>query len=203
MFVNDGSTDNSLKMLKKISEKDKKVKAISYFPNRGMGHAHRTIYNNSAGDIIIIMDADLSTPADIMFPLIKTLNKENLDMVIASRYAGTKADVPFFRSLPSWVYYFANKILFKFKVRDSQSGFMAFRSSAIKSLNLTSNKFEIHVELLAKMQRKGYKIKEIPAEYVQRVEGSKFNVLTDGPKTLLSTFKIWWNLKKIKKKNES
>lgn len=190
IFVNDGSSDKTPEIGKEIEKKDKKFRLISYFPNRGMGHAHRQIYTNSTGDVTIILDADLSTPANVIFPLIKTLTEENLDMVIASRYAGQKADIPFSRWFPSWCYYFFNKFLFGFKVRDSQSGFAAFRSSAVKSLNLKSNKFEIHVEVLSKMQKKGYKIKEIPAEYKQRMEGAKFSVFKDGPKTLLDTLRV-------------
>jgi len=195
MFADDGSKDRTLQILKEIADKDKKVKILSHYPNRGMGYSHRQLFKNATGDIIIILDADLSTPASIIFPLIKALNQEKLDAVIASRYAGIYGQVPFFRDFPSWLYYFLNKLLFGFKIRDTQSGFVAFNALPIKSLKLNSERFEIHVELWAKMQKKGYKFKEIPAEYVARIEGSKFNILTDGPRTVLQTFRIWWDLK--------
>ncbi|HUS50743.1 MAG TPA: glycosyltransferase family 2 protein [Candidatus Paceibacterota bacterium] len=196
LFVNDGSKDKTEEILKEIEKKDKKVKVISYFPNRGMGYGHRQIYNNSTGEITIIMDADLSTPPSTMFPMIKTLQEDKVDVVLASRYVGIKAKIPFFRWLPSWTYYLINRILFNFKVRDSQTGFVAYRSSAIKSIDLKANKFDIHVEVLAKLKKKGYKMKEIPAEYTHRTEDAKFSVLKDGPKTLLDTFRVWRNLKK-------
>lgn len=198
MFANDGSKDKTFEILKKIAEKDKKVKILSHYPNKGMGYSHRQMYKHATGDIIIILDADLSTPPSIIFPLIKTLNQKSLDMVIASRYAGIKGKIPVSRDIPSWCYYTMNKILFGLKVRDSQSGFVAFKADKIKNLRLTSDRFEIHMEILGKMQKKGYKIKEIPAEYVARVEGSKFNVLIDGPKTVLRTLKVWWNLRNYK-----
>ena len=196
IFVNDGSKDKTEEILKKIEKIDKKVRVISYFPNRGMGHGHRQIYTNSTGEITIIMDADLSTPPSIMFPLIKTINDENIDVVLASRYVGSEVDIPFFRWLPSWIYYLLNRLLFNFKVRDSQTGFVAYKSSAIKSVDLKAEKFDIHVEVLAKLRKKGYKMKEIPAEYKHRTEDAKFSVIKDGPKTLLNTLKVWRNLKK-------
>ena len=195
MFADDGSKDRTLEILKGIADKDKKVKILSHYPNKGMGYSHRQLFKNATGDIIIILDADLSTPPSIIFSLIEILNQEDLDAVIASRYAGIYGQVPFFRDIVSWLYYFLNKFLFGFKIRDTQSGFVGFKASAIKSLKLNSDRFEIHAELWAKMQRKGYKFKEIPAEYVARVEGSKFNTLTDGPDTVLRTFKVWWDLK--------
>ncbi|MBU1136569.1 MAG: glycosyltransferase family 2 protein [Nanoarchaeota archaeon] len=198
IFANDGSKDKTLDILKKIAARDKKVRVLSHYPNKGMGYSHRQLYNHATGEITIILDADLSTSPNIIFPLIKTLNQENLDMVIASRYAGVQGEIPISRDIPSWCYYFMNRILFGLKVRDSQSGFVAFKSPVIKSLGLTSDRFEIHMEVLGKMQKRGYKIKEIPAEYIARIEGSKFNVLTDGPKTVLRTIKVWWNLRGFK-----
>jgi len=196
IFVNDGSKDKTEEILSEIAKKDKKVKVISYFPNRGMGYGHRQIYTNSTGEITIIMDADLSTPPSIMSSMIRTLRKEDVDVVLASRYVGSKVKIPFFRWLPSWMYYLINRILFNFKVRDSQTGFVAYRSSAIKNVDLKANKFDIHVEVLAKLKKKGYKMKEIPAEYKHRTEDAKFSVLKDGPKTVLDTFKVWRNLRK-------
>ncbi len=195
LFANDGSKDNTEKVLMEIAKKDKKFKPISYHPNRGMGYAWRQMFAAATGDIIIILDADLSTPASIIFPLIKTLNQENLDAVIASRYAGIYGKIPFSRDVGSWCYFFLNKLLFGFKIRDTQSGFVAFKADALKSLNLVSDRFEIHAELWSKFFKKRHKVKEIPAEYKARTEDSKFSVFTDAPKTVLKTFKVWWNLK--------
>src|SRR3989338_5060767 len=60
IFCNDGSTDNTLKLLTEIERQDEKVKIMSYSPNKGPGYAFRQMYSKARGEILIHMDADLA-----------------------------------------------------------------------------------------------------------------------------------------------
>jgi glycosyltransferase involved in cell wall biosynthesis len=193
IFANDGSEDNTERVLKEISRKDGKVKVISWWPNKGPGYASRQLYKNVSGDIVIQMDADLSVGPTIFKKFIKELG--NADMIIASRYEGIKANYPLYRWLVSRVYYIICEILFNLRIKDLQSGFFAFNGDIIDSIELKSSGFEINVELFAKIKKKGYKIKEIPTKFIHRKEG-EYNILKKGPFQLFETFKIWRELKK-------
>ena len=181
IIANDGSIDNTLEIIKGIQKKDRKVKILSWKKNRGMGFTHRALYKATQGNIIIEMDADLSIKPTIFKDFLKYI--KDYDVVVASRYAGKKGKIPLYRKIPSRVYFLLVRSLFKIEVKDISTGFIAFRKKALESLKLYSDKWEIHVELLSKLNQKNYRIIEIPAHYVHRAKDEKFNMLIDGPIT--------------------
>ncbi len=189
IFASDGSADNTLAILKKISAFDARVRVLSWDVNQGMGFAHRMLYQAAQGDFVVQMDADLSTPVDII-PFLLNALKDN-DVAIASRYMGVKPQVPLARKIASRVYFLGISFLFRLGINDTQSGFVAFRKAALKNIFLKSKRFEVHIELLSKLKRNGCRIIEIPSPYIHRIEGSKFNLFKDGVITLLSTLRVW------------
>ncbi|MFH1644752.1 MAG: glycosyltransferase family 2 protein [bacterium] len=66
IFVNDGSADNSLKILKELSDHDKNLKIISFTRNFGHEAATTAGINNSAGDAVVLIDADLQDPPELI-----------------------------------------------------------------------------------------------------------------------------------------
>ena len=66
IFVNDGSKDNSLKILKELSNKDKNIKIISFIRNFGHEAATTAGINHSTGDATVLIDADLQDPAELI-----------------------------------------------------------------------------------------------------------------------------------------
>lgn len=194
IFANDGSTDNTKKILENIVSKGNKTRLISWQKNKGLGYALRCLYKTVKKDSIIQMAADLSIQPIIFNKFLR--NIKTYDVVIASRYKGIKGKIPFCRKLSSRVYYLLCKSLFRTKIKDISSGFMAFRKSVLENLNLKSDGFEIHIELMCKLKQKGYNIKEIPAHYSHRGKGSKFNMLIDGSLTCYRTV-LFWIKKKI------
>ena len=194
IFANDGSTDNTKKILESIIVKDKKIKLITWDKNKGLGHTLKNLYKSGKGDIIIQMAADLSIDPAIFNIFLKYI--KDYDVVIASRYKGIKGKIPFYRKFPSRIYYLLCRFLFGIKIKDILSGFIAFRKDIIKSLNLKSNRFDIHIELMYKLKQKNYKVLEIPAYYSHRSRGSKFNILIDGPLTFYRTLLFWMKKKR-------
>jgi len=187
LFRNDGSTDNSEEVLKKISKNDEKVHFFSN-SNHGLGYVLRKLFKSAKGEYIVYFDADVYLSFDLT--ILSTLLKKmyNVDVIITSRYQ--KGKVPFSRLLPSLVYRAINRILFGINILDVGSGFVLFKKNVLDSVELYSNGFNIHVELFTKIKKKGYKVTEIPVAY-SHWKGGSFKVLKHGPTTLIETFKLW------------
>lgn len=85
IFVNDGSKDNTLKILKELNKKDKKVKYISFSRNFGKESAMYAGLEYSKGDYVAIMDADLQDPPYLLKEMYETLKEKNFDCVATRR----------------------------------------------------------------------------------------------------------------------
>jgi len=81
LFVNDGSKDNTLNLLKEMAKKDKRVKYLSFSRNFGKEAAILAGLKNINGDYITLMDADLQDPPEKLIEMYELLQKENLDIV--------------------------------------------------------------------------------------------------------------------------
>src|SRR4030066_2323185 len=95
--VNDGSLDNTVEILNKLAEKDTKLKIVSYPKNIGRGMALRKGFQESKGEMVISIDADLSYDPNYILDLVGTLkNGQDIDFVLASPYmpGGDVRNVP-------------------------------------------------------------------------------------------------------------
>ena len=81
LFVNDGSKDDTLNLLKEMAKKDKRVKYLSFSRNFGKEAAILAGLKNINGDYITLMDADLQDPPEKLIEMYELLQKENLDIV--------------------------------------------------------------------------------------------------------------------------
>ena len=176
--VNDGSLDNTLEILNKLTEQDEKLRIVSYEKNVGRGMALRKGFQQSEGEIIVSIDADLSYNPRYIIDLVDTLNKEfGIDFVLASPYmpGGGVENVPFLRL---WISKLGNKILrlaLPNRIYTSTGIFRAYRRKVIDSLELESDGKEIHLEILSKALALGFRVKEVPAVLSTRRRGkSKF-----------------------------
>ena len=110
IFVNDGSKDNTLNVLKKLySENKDSVKYISFSRNFGKESAMLAGLKESTGDLITIMDVDLQDPPEIIPEMIKKMKKENLDCV-GSRRTTRKGEPPIRSFFARKFYQIINKI---------------------------------------------------------------------------------------------
>ncbi|MEE1133313.1 MAG: glycosyltransferase family 2 protein [Methanobrevibacter sp.] len=85
ILVNDGSKDNTLKLLKELASNDANVKYISFSRNFGKESALYAGLKNSSGDYIAVMDADLQDPPNLLPEMIETLDREDYDIVATRR----------------------------------------------------------------------------------------------------------------------
>ena len=133
IFVNDGSTDNTLENLLKVKEKDKRVKIVNLMGNFGQTAALSAGFDLASGDIIVSMDGDLQDdPTDIL-ALIEKFD-EGYDIV--SGWRKERKENLFIRRIPSIV---ANKLLARISgvnIHDFGATMKAYRAEVIKNIKL-------------------------------------------------------------------
>jgi dolichol-phosphate mannosyltransferase len=191
VVVNDGSTDNSADIAREVAADNKRLRLIEYPYNRGRGYALRTGINSALGDIIVTTEIDLSWGQTIVNELVEAMHRwPDADMVVASPHlpGGCYKNVPLKRILYSRI---GNRIIraCMSNVVTMNTGMTrAYRREVIRSLPLTEEGKEFHLEVILKAKSLGYRIREIPAvlewkEYklndqtIRRKSSSKINKL--------------------------
>ena len=96
LFIDDGSTDGTLKVIKNLSKKDSRVKYISFSRNFGKEAAIFAGLNHAIGEYVGIMDVDLQDPPELIIPMYEALRTEDYDCVATCR--GTRNGEPALRS---------------------------------------------------------------------------------------------------------
>ncbi len=171
IFVNDGSLDKSLDMLKHISSNDGSVKVISFSRNFGQTAALVCGIDFAEGEIVLFMDGDLQNdPNDIP----KLLLKINEGFDVVSGWRKDRKDAFFNRRLPSIL---ANKlisIIGGVHLNDYGCTLKAYRASVLKDIKLYG---EMHRFIPIYASWVGARIAEIPVNHRPRIHGkSKYNI---------------------------
>jgi glycosyltransferase involved in cell wall biosynthesis len=171
IFINDGSFDNSEKIIREIASQDKNIKIINFRKNFGQTAAISAGIDFSKGDIIIPIDADLqNNPADI--PKLIEKIEEGYDVV--SGWRKNRKDKLISRRLPSWI---ANKIISlitKINLHDYGCTLKAYRREIIKGVKLYG---EMHRFIPVYTYWMGGKITEVVVDHRPRIHGkSKYNI---------------------------
>lgn len=166
LFIDDGSTDKSLEILKELHTRDPRVKIIQFRKNFGQSAAISAGFDLCRGDRIITMDGDLQNdPADI--PLI--LDKLNEGYDIVNGWRKNRRDKFLTRKLPS---FFGNKLISfitKVKLHDYGCTLRGFRREVVKNLTLYG---EMHRYIPAIASRMGIRSTEIPVHHRARKFGT-------------------------------
>lgn len=172
IMVDDGSTDGTKEILKRMeeSEENKKYKIFFHSKNMGKGAAIRTAVHYATGDIIVIQDADLEYDPKDYEDLIKLIINERADVVYGSRLCGGKPSraFKFTHLLGNKFLTFVTNILYDATLTDMETCYKAFRADVIKGINIKSNRFEFEPEITAKVLKKKYHLYEAPISYYGR-----------------------------------
>lgn len=122
IFVNDGSRDNTLDIIKSLSQKDERVKYISFSRNFGKEAAMYAGMKSARGDFTAIMDADLQDPPSLLEEMYRFITEENYDCVATRRT--TRKGEPHIRSFFARCFY---KLINKISKTDIVDGARDFR----------------------------------------------------------------------------
>ncbi len=109
IFVNDGSKDKTLEVIKKFRSTDERVKYISFSRNFGKEAAMYAGLKKASGDYVAIMDADLQDPPKLLVEMYDTLSKKEYDCV-ATRRVSRKGEPPIRSFFARLFYKLINKI---------------------------------------------------------------------------------------------
>lgn len=173
IIVDDGSSDNSLQILKGLQENHSgKLKVFSHWRNYGQGRAIRTGVEQASGDAIITLDADLSYGPEYIWLLYDKLVSEKVEIVLASPYTkgGIVENVPYYRYfLSKWGNRYLS-LMSSYKVSTITCVVRAYRKEVFDELYLSSDGMEMQLEILMKAFNANFRISEIPAKLEWRKE---------------------------------
>lgn len=164
IFVDDGSTDKTLKLLQKVKRKDKHTKLISFRKNLGKGAALSVGFKESSGNIIVTLDSDLQDdPAEIPKLLDKLSN--GFDLVV-----GRKADRqdPLTKKVPSYLFNLAVSFVMGKRIHDINSGLKALKREVVDDIDVYGDLYRF-IPLLAKIR--GFMIGEVAVNHRRRSYG--------------------------------
>ena len=167
IFVNDGSKDKTLDILRKLSKKDDKVRYISFSRNFGKEAAMLAGLEYSSGDYVTIMDADLQDPPYLLIEMYDAIEKEGYDCVGTRRV--TRKGEPPIRSFFARMFY---KIINKMSKTEMVDGARDFRLMTRQMVNSILELKEYNRYSKGLFSFVGYKTKWLEYENVERVAGT-------------------------------
>lgn len=149
-------------------------------PRRGYGRAYRTGFAAATGEIVAALDADLTYPADRIREFAKLVASGQADFVSGDRLAGLgEGAMTGMHRVGNAILNATFRALFRFPIRDSQSGMWVFRRQILDGLRIHSEGMSFSEELKLEVIRRGFKFREIPIAYRARVGVKKIRSVRD------------------------
>lgn len=193
LVVDDGSTDGTGDILAGYASTHDFLRHLKHEGNRGLGAALSTLFAEAIarwndGDMLVTIDADNTHDPSIIPALIGKMERENLDLVVASRFVagGQEIGLPLARRLYSRGASLFFRMFFPIReVTDYSSGFRCYRIGYLKRAAdrydgqlITADGFECNAELMARFSKCGVRAGEYPLvlQYDLKEGKSKMNV---------------------------
>ncbi|MGV8174363.1 MAG: glycosyltransferase family 2 protein [Methanothrix sp.] len=177
ILVSDSSSDHTPELAASSGARVIKPERLGY------GNAYLAGFEEAGGDIIVLMDGDLTYDPSDMKSMVSILKRGGCDLVMGSRLRGEILP----GAMPALHRYIGNPFLtwilnrlFSTDISDAHCGLRAITRPALKSLNLRSAGMEFASEMLIEAADKNLRICEVPIVYHPRRGSSKLNSFTDG-----------------------
>lgn len=193
IIVDDGSTDGTREILKKVS--DPQIEIIFQPRNFGKGAAIRRGLEEVTGDYVIIQDADLEYNPQDFKKMLKPVFERGAEVVYGNRFWQKVPSQTWKTKLARVILTGLTNILYRAGIHDEATCYKLFKTEVIKSLDLQAKRFEFCPEVTAKVRRRGLKIYEVPISYRPRGDdaGKKIK-LRDGLTAIWTLLKYrFWN----------
>lgn len=170
VFVNDGSTDESLKVLKILAGRDRQVKVVSFSRNFGKEAALFAGLESSSGALVIPIDVDLQDPLPVVLQLIQKF-EEGFDVVLAKRI--DRSSDTYFKKKSAQLFYRLHNKIAKSKIEENVGDFRLMSRKVVDELTKLS---ETQLFMKGLLSWVGFKTAVIEYKRAPRVAGqSKFN----------------------------
>ena len=147
IFVDDGSTDGSWRMIMQLAEKDAQVRGIRFLRNYGKSQALHAGFKAAEGEVVITMDADLQDSPDEIPALYEMITNDNYDLV--SGWKKKRYDSVLAKNLPSKLFNWAARKTSGLTLHDFNCGLKAYKKDVIKNVEV-SGEMHRYIPVLAK-----------------------------------------------------
>lgn len=158
IVVVDGKIDKTYEKAKKLQSRH--IKVIGYKENHGKGYAVKYGVQKARGDVVGFIDAGMDIDPTGISMLLSHMVWYDADVIVGSKlHPVSQVDYPWLRKILSWGYRTLTRILFGFKVRDTQVGLKFFRKKVAEDVfpRLVVKYFAFDIELLAAAYALGYR----------------------------------------------
>lgn len=191
IVVDDGSTDRTAELVRRIADDDPRIRLISHTRNEGYGTALRNGFAASRLDLVFFTDADNQFVLDELELFLPWI--EHVDVVAGFR---PNRQDPFTRRLNAKAWNALVRVLFYVPVRDIDCAFKLFRRSVFDDIDLQAMGAMVNTELMVTLARSGKSVVEIGVTHLPRTEGEARGA---NPRVILTAFKelraMYWRLK--------
>lgn len=195
IFVNDGSTDKSWKVIEALKSKSPQVRGIKFRNNYGKSPALFCGFRAAKGDVVITMDADLQDSPDEIPELYRMVTEENYDLV--SGWKKKRYDSKLTKNIPSKLYNSTARKVTGLKLHDMNCGLKAYRLEVVKNIEVYG---EMHRYIPYLAKNAGFKrIGEKVVEHRKREFGETKFGLSRFVNGYLDLMTLWF-LSKFSKK---
>ena len=193
IFVNDGSSDQTLSVIRKQFKNNKRVKVVSYNKNMGKGYALKRGVKIAKNDWVLTTDADCSVSNFQLLKWIKKkfLNQDNLIYFGSRNHPLSIVKKKTLRKIVGIVFKFSIRFFFQIKISDTQCGFKLYKLNIAKKIfrKILINDYMHDIEICVIAKKLRLKIKDLPVKWTH-VEQSKINFVSDFFKVAFSLMKI-------------
>jgi glycosyltransferase involved in cell wall biosynthesis len=187
IIVDDGSTDNTPRILKEFPD----IKIVRHEGNRGKGAALRTGLAYGDGDIFIVQDADLEYLPENIGMIMRPIVAGEADVVFGSRFLGSCVGMSISHRVGNWILSGMTTLLFFRRVTDVMTGHKAFSRRALSDLTWDEDGFAAEIGItVGVLANKKLRLTEVPISYEYRLMGHSKIRFRDGLACLLRLMKL-------------
>ena len=188
IVCDDGSSDRTGDISRNLG-----AIVIRHDKNRGYGAAINTIFQRAVeieSDILVTFDADGQHRIEDIPKLLMPIEKNNMDIVIGSRFLKNQVDIPNYRKMGIKMITGITNASINQKLTDAQSGLRAYSKRVLAEISPSDVGMGISTEILIKASSKGLKISEVPITILYSGNTSTHNPVSHGTSVLISTIKF-------------
>ncbi len=183
----DSSRDRTAEIAEELG-----ARVIKQFPPQGYGPAMDRAVREASGDVVLTLDCDDTYPVSAI-PKMLALIDEGYDLVNTTRVSKRPKAMPFANFLANRFFALAARVLHGLKTTDVHSGMRAYRKSMIEQVQWNARGPALPVDMLIIPYRAGFKVAEIPIEYLERIGETTLHRFS----STVWTFKRLWRARKV------
>ena len=147
IFIDDGSTDNSWKIIEELSQKNQNIKGLKFQINYGKSQALNAAFKEAKGDVVITMDADLQDNPEEIPDLFDLITKEDHDLI--SGWKKKRYDSKIRKNIPSKLFNSVARKTSGLHLHDFNCGLKAYKNEVIKNIDV-NGEMHRYIPVLAK-----------------------------------------------------